>query len=150
MPQISLSEFADKVSEIMPEIMKGFARRHGNELYKDKITFPQFLVLDFLNISGGTKMKDLAHFMYVTTAAMTGVVERLVRDGYVLRTYEPDDRRVIKIKLTPKGSGLVKKMNQQRRHMVLNIFGKISEADRKNYLRILAQIKDILTKENNI
>jgi hypothetical protein len=44
---ISLNEFADRLNKIMPVIMKGFARRSTNELYKEKITLPQLLVLAF-------------------------------------------------------------------------------------------------------
>jgi len=130
----------------MPVVIQGFARRQANELYKGKITLPQFLILDFLSQRGESRMTDTAHFMHVTTAAMTGIVDRLVRDNYAIRVYEPKDRRIIKIKLTHQGSDLVKKINAQRRRMVIEVFGSISRADREEYLRILMQIKEILTK----
>lgn len=147
MPHLSLSEFADRINEIMPVIMKEFSRRQANELYKGKITLPQFLVLESLNRDGAIKMSELAHFMHVSTAAMTGIVDRLVRDGYAVRVFDELDRRVIKIKLMPRGSSLVKKINEQRGQMIIKIFGKICEKDRSEYLHILSQIKDILTKE---
>ena len=149
MVPLSLSEFADRMQEIMPVIFREFASRHSSELFKVKITMPQFLVLNFLNVSGESKMKDLAQGMYVTTAAMTGIVDRLVRDSFVQRTYDPEDRRIIKIRLTPKGLKLVKKVNQQRRQMIVRIFGKIPESDRQDYLRILTQVKDVLNKESS-
>jgi DNA-binding MarR family transcriptional regulator len=152
MSHLSLSEFAREMSEVMPVIMKEFGRRLVNELYKGKITLPQFLLLEFLHREGESKMTSLAHFMNVTTAAMTGIVERLVRAGYVIRTYEAQDRRIIKVKLTSRGIDLVRKINQQKCQMVIKIFGKISEADRREYLRILMQIKDVLSakeKESN-
>jgi DNA-binding MarR family transcriptional regulator len=135
------------MNEVMPGIIQGFARRQTDELYKGKITLPQFLILDFLSQQGESKMTALAHFMHVTTAAMTGIVDRLVGYGYVVRVYEPEDRRIIKIKLTPRGNELVRKINAQRRRMVIKIFGSISEADRQDYLRILMQIHNILIKE---
>jgi DNA-binding MarR family transcriptional regulator len=95
-------------------------------------------------------MTHLARLMRVTTAAMTGIVDRIVREGYVVRTYDADDRRIIKIKLTVKGQDLVKKINEQKRNMVIKTFGKISERDRQEYLRILMQIKDILSKESPV
>lgn len=150
MEQFSLSEFADKMSDILPVIMKEFARRQVNELYKGKITLPQFLILEFLNRQGETRMTDLAHFMGVTTAAMTGVVDRLVRYGYVERIYDSKDRRIIKVKMLANGQRLVRKINNQRRQMVIQIFGKISEADRQDYLRILTQIRDILVREKSV
>jgi len=147
MSGVSVSEFADRISQIMPVIIKEFARHQTSELYKGKITLPQFLILEFLHRESESKMTTLAHFMHVTTAASTGIVDRLVRDGYAVRIYEPKDRRIIKIRLTTKGSELVRRINQQRKQMIIKIFGKISEADRKNYLRILLHIKDALTKE---
>jgi DNA-binding MarR family transcriptional regulator len=92
-------------------------------------------------------MTDMAHFMHVTTAAMTGIVDRLVRDDYVTRVYDPRDRRVIKIELTSHGNKLVRKINEQRRSMIIKIFGSISEADRQDYLRILMQIRDVLSED---
>mgnify|MGYP001614567880 FL=1 len=147
MVQVSLLEFADKMNEIIPVIIKGFSRRLATELYKGKITLPQFLILEFLHREGESKMTDLARFMGVSTAAMTGIVDRLVRDGYAVRTFYPHDRRIIKVKLTTRGGELLRKVNQQRRQMLIKIFGRISETDRREYLRILMQIKDILTKE---
>ena len=146
MSKLSLSEFADKMNRLMPVVIKEFARRQVNELYKGKITLPQFFSLNFLNEQGESRMTDLAYFMNVTTAATTGIVDRLVRDNYVARSYNPDDRRIVKVRLTPKGYELVKKVNQQRRQMIIKIFGKISEVDRQDYLRILMQIKDILNE----
>ncbi|MDD5355531.1 MAG: MarR family transcriptional regulator [Candidatus Omnitrophica bacterium] len=147
MSKISLLEFANRISEIIPVIMKEFARRQADDLFKNRITLPQFLILNFLHRSGELKMTELAKLMKVTTAAMTGIVNRLVRDGYVARNYQPQDRRIIKINLTVKGNSLVNKANQQRQEMIINIFGKVSDEDRQDYLRVLTRICDILTKE---
>lgn len=151
MPQAqeSLSQFANKMNEVMPVLLREFSRRQENELYKGKITLPQFLILDFLSRQGQCQMNHLANFMHVTTAAMTGVIERLVRDGYAARVYDAKDRRIIKVRLTNKGNELVKRINRQRQKMIIKIFGNISEADCRNYLRILMQIKEILTKEDS-
>lgn len=147
MVELSLLEFADKMNALMPGIIKEFARRQANELYEGKITLPQFLLLNFLSRQGEAKMTTLAHFMRVTTAAMTGIVDRLLRDGYVLRGYDEKDRRIIRVRPTAKGEGLVKRINQQRRKMIINIFGMISQKERQDYLKILMRIQDILTQE---
>lgn len=146
MGELSLPEFADKMNQIMPVIIKEFSRRQFNQL--GQITLPQFLILGFLHKEGESKMTGLAHFLHVSTPAMTGIIDRLVRDGYAARESDPEDRRIIKIRITLKGNQLVKKVMEQRSKMVIKIFGRISEQDRKDYLRILLQIKDILLKEN--
>jgi len=137
MASLSLVDFADKMNEIMPFLLKEFARKQTSEVYKGKITLPQILI----------KMSDIAHFMKVSTAAATGIIDRLVKAGYLIRIFNANDRRIINIKITSKGIELIQKINQERRKFILNVFSKISEADRKDYLRILMQIRDILNKQ---
>lgn len=144
MPEISLVEFADRLNRVLPAVISAFARRQKNELYKGKITLPQFIILDFLSRDTETKMTQLAGMMDVTTAAMTGVIQRLVRENYVSRNFDSSDRRIIRIKITAKGAKLVTKINRQRREMVIDIFGRISEAERRDYLKILEHIHRIL------
>ena len=146
---ISIADFAQKMNQIMPEIMKGFARRQHNDVYKGKITLPQLLILEQLSRQGVSKMTDLARYMKVSTAASTGIVQRLVLLGYVQRENDQRDRRIVRIKLSSKGTELLKKISQQRTQSVINIFGQISENDRGEYLRILMQVKDILDREED-
>lgn len=147
MAGITISDFAQKMNQIIPEIMKGFARSQNNEVYKGKVTLPQILILEFLKSKGESKMSELAKYMKVSTAASTGIISRLVRQGYVQRVYDRNDRRIIKIQLSLRGSGLLRKINLQRAQSVTRIFGQISENDRAEYLRILMQVKGILDKE---
>ena len=145
MSGFSLLRFADQLEEIMPVIIQGVIKRQENELLRGIISPPQFVILDFLSKEDESKMTDLAHFIGVTTAAVTGIVDRLVRDNYVVRVLDPKDRRIIKVRLTAKGTELVKRIKQQKRQMIIKIFSKISGTERQDYLRILAHIRDILT-----
>jgi DNA-binding MarR family transcriptional regulator len=83
----------------------------------------------------------------VTTAAATGLVDRLVKAGYVQRVYDPSDRRIIKVKLTSKGADLVKKIMVNKVARVKDVFGKLSAGDREDYLRVLTRIKEVLEQE---
>jgi DNA-binding MarR family transcriptional regulator len=147
MPDLTLSDFAERIEDVMPTVMKGFAKMQTNELFKGKITLPQFFVLNHLDKYDESKMNELAKVMDVTTAASTGIVDRLVRCGYIVRAYDPKDRRVINIRLTQKGSDLVKRIGRQRRDVTREVFGKISKEERENYLAIMLHIRDVLTEE---
>ena len=146
---MTIESFADSLNEVMPAMFKEFTKRLTKELHKNKITLPQFFILEFLNREGGSKMTELAHFMNVTTAAMTGIVDRLVREGYIERVYDKNDRRIIKVKLTGTGNALTRKIAERKQQMIVKIFEKISETDREQYLRILNQVHKILFEEND-
>jgi DNA-binding MarR family transcriptional regulator len=147
MSQLTLGVFSDRVSEIMPVIMREFLKHQSGEFYRTKITMPQFVVLEALHRHGELNMTDMANFMNVTTAAMTGIVERLVRDGYVTRKHDPGDRRIIKICTTVKGLAIVKKVLEDRKKMTMKIFGMISQEERDSYLEILEHIRSHLMEQ---
>ena len=145
MHSISLTEFADKINEIVPIMMKEFARIQPQEIYRGKVTLPQILILQHLIFNQPLRMTDIANFMRVSMAATTGIVDRLVKSGYVIRVFDQNDRRIVKIKTTAKGVALMKRLETDRRKSVINIFGKLSEKDRLDYLRVLMRIKSTLT-----
>ncbi len=142
MSELSLSEFVDRVSELMPVIMREFMKSQGDEFHKMKITMPQFFVLELLYRSGECRMGDIAKFINVTTAAITGIADRLVRDKYALRASDPKDRRIVNIKLTAKGARMVKDMIERRKQVSARMFGMVSQKERAQYLKILMHINE--------
>ncbi len=146
MASISITEFADRVSGIMPVIMKEFMKGQAGDFHKMKITLPQFAIMDILEREKEANMTDLAKAMGVTTSAMTGVVDRLVRDGYASRTRDLKDRRIVHIKLTPKGTKTLRTAIDGRKKATIRIFGVISQEERERYLLILEHIKEHLSE----
>jgi DNA-binding MarR family transcriptional regulator len=147
MSQLTLSEFVDKLSEMMPAIMRELFKQESDKFYNIKITIPQLVVLEMLTRDGESRMTDLARSINVTTAAMTGIVDRLVRDGYVIRTNDLRDRRVIKIKTTSRGARIAKSAIEQKKAIFRKMFGVISQEDREEYLRILTIICDRISRQ---
>jgi MarR family 2-MHQ and catechol resistance regulon transcriptional repressor len=150
MEPITIQEFADRLAEIMDAVSKEFSQQQTNELHKGKINVPQFLILNYLLENKESKMKELSRVINLTGAATTGIVDRLVSSNYVVRSFDPNDRRVIKVRLTAKGKGLICRVYEERKKVIMRLFQKVSESDRGEYLRILTQINDTLNKESNL
>lgn len=141
---ISIEGFAGKLNELMTVISRAFFRKQPGEFYKIKLTMPQFVILNFLSHHDGATMTDIAKFLNVTTAAVTGLVDRLARDGYIKRAHDPKDRRVVKVVTTEKGKKLMASANNKRKEMTVELFGKISQKEREEYLKILMHLRDHL------
>lgn len=114
--------------------------RISNELSPGSVSFPQYALLGHINSSGPHNMSEIAAAMSHTTAAATGLVDRLAKLGYVNRTTSPDDRRKVLVEITPKGISLVDRIRQdifeavdrvmdhltnEEQHMWLQIYGKV-------------------------
>lgn len=67
-------------------------------------TLPRFDVLAALyRADGGLKMSELSGALRVSNGNVTGIVDRLVEEGMVVRSAVEGDRRVSRISLTRKG-----------------------------------------------
>jgi len=149
MTPMPLPEFAQKISGIMRDIAREFTKRQKNELFRGELTLPQFLILDIIHKEGRMRMTDIASALDVSTAAATGIVDRMVKRGYLGRVFDPADRRLIRIKLTSKGSQVVEKLDLQRKQKIIEVFGQISETERNDYLRILTRVKEIISRNRS-
>lgn len=71
-------------------------------------------------------MSDIAKKMGHSTAAATGLVDRLEKLGYVERVHAAEDRRKIMVRITHKGTELVAHM---RKEIAVNLADIMSEMD---------------------
>lgn len=98
----------------------------SSELNKEKLSFPQFFLLAYLSSEEFLAMSDIAHKMGHSTAAATGLVDRLEKLGFVERKQAADDRRKIMVRITDGGVNMVAKM---RKEIAKNISSVMAEMD---------------------
>ncbi len=68
------------------------------------VTLPRFDVLAALyRKPDGMLMSELSRFLMVSNGNVTGIIDRLVADGLVVRAQREGDRRTSIVKLTDKG-----------------------------------------------
>jgi DNA-binding MarR family transcriptional regulator len=71
------------------------------------LTTPQLKVVLLLFISGPSRMSEIALALGVSLATATGVLDRLVERGLVIREGDPEDRRVVICRLSAEGEKLI-------------------------------------------
>ena len=142
-----LREFGEKISFLIPHIAREVIAKEMAVLGMGEITFPQMIVLDFLREKGICKMKDLAENFSVTTSAVTGLVDRMVKADMISREADPDDRRVINVKLTENGKETIGRIAKKRLDMIMNVFGKLEQSEREAYVKILEKVYAIAKGE---
>ncbi len=90
------------------------------------VTLPQFDVLAELEYLGQPlTMTDLSKRLMVSNGNVTGVVDRLVREGLVQRQPSESDRRVNLISLTPRGLDLFRQMASRHEEWVAGMFADL-------------------------
>jgi DNA-binding MarR family transcriptional regulator len=79
------------------------------------LTLPQLRVLFYVRSHPGTTTNALATQLGLTAATVSGLVDKLTRNGLIERLQHPEDRRVIPLCLTADGQAVVGEIRQGNR-----------------------------------
>ena len=110
--KVDVRSQAEELAQIAMELQRCLFGRLSREINQGSVSFPQFFLLTYLDKRAPITMSDIAARMGHTTAAATGLVDRLERLGFVARAHALDDRRKVIVRITPKGSNLVSRIRQ--------------------------------------
>ncbi|HSP43079.1 MAG TPA: MarR family transcriptional regulator [Luteolibacter sp.] len=109
----SVKADADRLADFVLFTQRSCILNLSTELNKGNISFPQFFLLTYLSSEEYLTMSDIAKKMGHSTAAATGLVDRLEKLGYVERVHAAEDRRKIMVRITSKGVELVSKLRAE-------------------------------------
>ena len=140
MGQLRLDEFGDRMIKLVPKLRVEFGRYENNTLTCRDITTTQLLVLECLSACGHCKMHTLVEALKVKFSAVTAIIDRLVKTGFVIREHGTEDRRTVFVALSAKGKKVLMEVFQQRRKAFMQVFSMISAREREEYLTILEKI----------
>jgi len=98
------------------------------ELLDLDLTTPQLKVVLLLYMGGSARMSALAAALGVTLATATGVVDRLVDRGMVIRENSVEDRRVVVCRLSDSGHELTDRLYISARQRARDLLQGLTEA----------------------
>jgi len=90
------------------------------------VTLHQLEVLGVLKRES-LRMRDLARELDVSEPAATAIADRLVRHGLVERQDDPNDRRTVRLALSPRARDLLGKVEDARRAAMVRVFEAVSD-----------------------
>lgn len=131
---------AEELADILMVLQRCFLMNLSKELNRGKISFPQFFLLGYLSQRGKLSMSEIAQTMGHTTAAATGLVDRLERLRYVTRGHDRTDRRKVLVGITLRGSALVEGIRREMVDNLNQVMGTLEPDERDYWLRIYRKI----------
>jgi MarR family 2-MHQ and catechol resistance regulon transcriptional repressor len=104
------------------------------------LTVPQFGALETLGHLGPMTIGELCRKQLVSGGNMTVVVDNLEKDGLVERTRTDVDRRVVHVRLTPKGKKLFDEVFPQHARYVGDLAAVLSEDEQHELARLARKL----------
>ena len=119
------------------EIQDLGAREYG-------MSYARGRVVAALHALGPVKMRRLSQAVGVTPRTITGLVDALEADGWVVRQADPGDRRATIVALTPAAGSSFARLLQAYSGLAQDLVGDIPEADLRRAIAVIELIADRL------
>jgi DNA-binding MarR family transcriptional regulator len=105
-----------------------------------QMTLPRFDVLSALDRSSeGMMMTELSRMLMVSNGNVTGIIDRLVEDGLVLRSLRDGDRRASVVRLTEKGKLRFAELAEVHKQWVDELLGGLDSEEAHAVIGLLGR-----------
>jgi DNA-binding MarR family transcriptional regulator len=118
---------------------KRLYRAAATHLAPTGLSLPDFSILRILVESGDSPMVKLSNDLLLTPPTITGTIDRLETRGLVHRVRDTTDRRVITIRVTPKGRETFRKALKIQEEFIKGMISRVGEEE-------LLKVGQILTR----
>ena len=132
------AEIATHLSTMKPEPVKTLHRR----LKKSGLSMSQLGALFHVHRAGSRGVSDLGDHLGVTSGAASQMLERLVQQELILRSVDPNDRRVKQIVLTDKGLQVLQGSIRAQQEWLDDLAETLSDAEREAIMPSLTLLID--------
>ena len=128
------------------------SNRVGRLLRDFGLTSSQYNVLRILRGAGEPLPSlEIASRLIQVVPAITGLIDRLERDGLVVRQRSEEDRRVVHVELTRQARNLLERIDHPLQQLHHELLGHMSRRELKSLIELLEtarQIPDTKTKKS--
>lgn len=102
-------------------------------------------VIEAIGTGDGRNMSSIARKLNITVGSLTTAMNGLVNKKYVERHRSEEDRRVVYVKLTPKGIRAYKHHEDYHRQMTQAVMDKLDEKEMPVLLKMLEALSEFFT-----
>jgi len=122
------------------------SRQQSHEfLARYGVTVPQSGVLRVLARTGALPIGSLAEQLFLKTSTVSGIVDRLERDGYVLRLRgNAGDRRVVHVELTDKGRNLAASLPGSSYDKLRKAIDRLEPHEQQALLLLMSRLLELM------
>lgn len=89
-------------------------------------------------------VKDIAHRMNLTSSRLTRIIDGLVKKRFVTRHIDPDDRRIINVRLTKQGETVAKKVTSDCIHVYEQVLGIMNAKEHERIIQAVNELADVM------
>lgn len=145
MEKEELEQYIEKLQQIFLLTMRRISKQTTD--CEPKLTGPQFYILQLLRKKGRSTVSSLAEEMTVKPSAITAMIDRLLKQEYVLRDRDEQDRRVVFIQISEAGNQILEETLGKRKQVLAKYLSHLDREELDSLLSIFRKLSRIDSKE---
>jgi DNA-binding MarR family transcriptional regulator len=134
----SSQELADAFGRAGKSVVRAFDERLGEH----GVSTPRSKLLAEVQRLGPVRLADLARAVGITQGTASTLVDALVRDQLVARSADNEDRRAIRVSVTPRGDKQARRWLDAYRGAAQDIFSGFEPAEQRTFAELLTRLAD--------
>lgn len=123
-------------------VMRRVYDHYEQRLIPYNLTTPQYFVFNALWMGDGISINKLGERVFLDSSTLTGIIDRMERNGYVERRPNPDDRRSLMIYLTDKAQKLGPRILEFADELDTTLRQPFSKEEMNNFERVLRALAE--------
>lgn len=137
----------ERALDLAEEFFRRARHRVPVDWLRTDLTMPQLKVLLTLYLDGPQTCGSLASALGLSLPTMTGILGRLERGGYLLRSRDQEDGRRVISGLSSQGDGIVERLWAAGREELAGVLAGVGARDLQTVERALEILIDALNSE---
>lgn len=137
---LSIEKQAERLATAISKIIRNIELSYSTVQERRELTKPQMLTLLSIVKTKKCKMSDLSKLTGMALSALTGIVDRLIDKGFVRRERDLEDRRIVKVVATERGTAIANEYYQVYLNDIKKALSRIGLEDRENFVSLFEKI----------
>ncbi|MBE4906916.1 MarR family transcriptional regulator [Bacillus luteolus] len=148
MTENNIKELVDRYIEVSFSV-NSKAESLVKEQISSDLTNDQHYTLRYMHKVGTCTSSELAEVFNVKKSAITAMINRMWEKGFIERTRDENDRRVVYLTLTDKGNELFLKTEQRIHKLVESLITKFEQTEIEQFIKTFEKLNQLLQESND-
>jgi DNA-binding MarR family transcriptional regulator len=139
-PAVASAEAVERIIGDFTAALRELRCQGTQRLVKQAVSMTHLHVMWLLEHHSDLTMGHLAEMLDVSLSNATGLIDRMEERGFIERVRVPDDRRIVQVRLSPKGREMLEDVELLKSTMLRKVLARL---DRAQLERLRSTVEDV-------
>ncbi|HET6818964.1 MAG TPA: MarR family transcriptional regulator [Candidatus Limnocylindria bacterium] len=139
-----VDDLESRLIATIPQVMRHLVAHARRRRAWKSLTFQQYNVLRIIHTSGPVPQAEIARRLLVSAPVVTRLAGSLAEAGLVERGHDPNDRRAVRLELTPRGRRQAAAMRRDLLQAAMELIEPLPDERRASVAAALDELEVLL------